>query len=435
MTNRVTVGSGGIGAADRIGPGLDLAASGLIDYLAFDCLAERTLALAQIRRLQDETSGYDDRIPDIIGGLEDFLRRGGRLVGNFGAANPAAAGQVAVQALRKAGLEGTRVGVVLGDDVRDAVIEHDVDLPEMHCRVHDVSDRLVSANAYIGAEPIVELLEEGCQVVLGGRIADPSVYVGPICHQLGWSLDDWERVGTATLVAHLLECGIGRGGKTDPLAEPGYPLASVDDDGTVEISKLEGTDGRIDTMAVKLHLGYEVHDPAAYLTPDVSVDFSHVWARQLGPDRVAVGGARGNPRPETLKVLCGLDLGWKVVAEVSYGGRGCVDRARTAADVTRRRLEPVWDQISDWRADVHGVDALFGDRLPRGGEPPDARLRLAFRCGSRQAADATVQAGNQLYSAARGGGGVTVQVTPAIGVTPGFLPRASVPLTREVIIA
>ena len=183
--------------------------------------------------------------------------------------------------MRKDGFDGIRVGVVRGDDVREAVLERNVALPELGCRVADVESKLVSANTYIGAEPIAELLAADCRIVLGGRIADPSVYVGPICHELGWSLDDWDRVGTATLVAHLLECGIGRGDRTDPLSEPGYPMATISDDGQIEITKLPGTDGRIDTKAVKLHLGYEVHDPAAYLTPDVAVDFTQVWAREL----------------------------------------------------------------------------------------------------------------------------------------------------------
>jgi hypothetical protein len=435
ITKPVTIGSGGIGAGDRIEPGFELAASGRIGYLAFDCLAERTLALAQIRRLQDESQGYDERLPEIIGGLTDFLKGGGRLVGNFGAANPEAAAAAAAASLRKEGFEGTRVGVVRGDDVREAVLDQNIALPEFGCRVADVETKLVSANAYIGAEPIVELLAADCQIVLGGRIADPSVYVGPICHELGWSLDDWDRVGTATLVAHLLECGIGRGDRTDPLREPGYPMATIGGDGQIEITKLPGTDGRIDVKAVKLHLGYEVHDPAAYLTPDVSVDFTQVWARELAPDRVTIGGARGRPRPDTLKVLVGLDLGWKVVAEISYGGRGCVERARTAAQVTLHRLDPVWSEISDHRVDVHGVDALFGRSLPRHDEPPDVRLRVAFRCDSRRATEAAVQAGGQLYSAARGGGGVTVDVKPAIGVTPGFLPRSAVPLSVGVVVA
>jgi hypothetical protein len=430
----IVIGSGGIGAADRIEPGLDLADSGLIDYLSFDCLAERTLALAQIRRLADASSGYDDRVPDIVAGLAGFFRAGKRLVGNFGAANPDGAALAATGALRKAGLDGTLVGVIRGDECRQAVLDHDIALPEMGCRVSDMESRLVSAHAYIGAEPIVELLAEGCQVVIGGRIADPSVYVGPICHELGWALDDWDKVATATLVAHLLECGIGRGGKVDPLAEPGYPMATVTDAGDVEITKLAGTDGRIDATAVKLHLGYEVHDPSAYLTPDISVDFSHVWVTDLGDNRVRVGGARGNPRPETLKVLVGLDLGWKVVAEVSLGGRGCVERAGIAAEITRRRLEPVWDQISDSRTDIHGYNALFGAQL-QGGYPADVRLRVAFRCDTREAADAAARAGNQLYSAAKGGGGVVVHVTPAIGVTPGLLPRAAVPLQTEVVPA
>lgn len=430
----ITIGSGGIGAADRIGPALELAASGRVDYLAFDCLAERTLALAQIRRRQDASSGYDDRLPEIISGLAGFFRDGRRLVGNFGAANPDAALGAAVLALREAGLAGTRVGVIRGDDVRQAVVDHNVELPEFGGTVRDIGERLVSANAYIGADPIVELLEQDCQVIIGGRLADPSVYVGPVCHELGWPLDDWDRVGTATLLAHLLECGVGRGGSADRLSEPGYPLATVTADGSITIGKLAGTGGRIDPTAVKLHLGYEVHDPSAYLTPDVAVDFSEVWVESTGPDEVRVGGAVGRPRPDTLKVLVGIDLGWKVVAEISYGGRECVERAELAAAVTRQRLEGVWGDITDHRADIHGRNALFGKQL-QGAELPEARLRVAFRCATREAADAATNAGNQLYSAARGGGGVVVQVVPAIGVTPAFLPRAAVPLETEVVRA
>jgi len=243
VARSVAIGSGGIGAADNIEPALDLAASGEISYLAFDCLAERTLALAQVRRMRDPSSGYDERLPTIVAGIAGFLRSGGRLVGNFGAANPGAAGTAAIDALRKEGLHGTRVGVVHGDDVKDAVLDRDVALPELGCRVSDIEERLVSAHAYIGAEPIVELLTCDCQVILGGRIADPSVYVGPICHELNWALDDWDRVGTATLVAHLLECGIGRGERDDALREPGYPLAIIDQDGSTEITKLPGTEG------------------------------------------------------------------------------------------------------------------------------------------------------------------------------------------------
>lgn len=430
----ITIGSGGIGAADRIGPALQLADSGRVKYLAFDCLAERTLALAQIRFSEDPSTGYDDRVPALVRGLGPFLRSGSRLVGNFGAANPDGAVGAAVSTLREAGMSGTKVGVIRGDEVRAAVLEHDVELPEFGGTAADVADRLVSAHAYIGADPIVELLEQDCDIIIGGRIADPSVYVGPICHELGWQLDDWDRVGTATLVAHLMECGVGRGGSSAGLAEPGYPIATVSGDGEVSITKLPGTGGRIDSTAVKLHLGYEVHDPRAYLTPDVSVDFSQVWVEETGPDSVRVGGAQGHARPDQLKVLVGLDLGWKVVAEISYGGRNCVERAQRAAAVTKKRLEEVWPDIADHRIDIHGRNALYGKQLT-GGQLPDARLRLAFRCSTREAANAAVQAGNQLYSAGRGGGGVVVNITPAVGVTPAFLPRSAVSLETEVVAA
>src|SRR4051794_24730488 len=188
----ITIGSGSIGEGDRIGPGVSLAMSGLVDYMGFDVLAERTLAIAERRRVADESAGQDERMGEFVSAYADYLGKGGRMVGNFGAANPDAAARDAVAALRKAGLDGIKVGVIRGDDVYKAVMEQNVELAERGCRAGDPEAKVVSAHAYIGADPVVELLEQNAQVVIGGRLSDPSVFVGPICHHLGWSLDDWD---------------------------------------------------------------------------------------------------------------------------------------------------------------------------------------------------------------------------------------------------
>ncbi|MBW3668284.1 MAG: DUF1446 domain-containing protein [Actinobacteria bacterium] len=417
------IGSGSIGEGDRIGPGVALAESGLVRYMGFDCLAERTLALAEARRVEDEATGQDERMGEFVERYLGFLGSGGKMVGNFGAANPDAAVADAVTALRGAGLSGTPVGVVRGDDVIDAVLEHDVYLPERGCTARAEKARIVSAHAYIGADTIVHLLDEGARLVIGGRIADASVFVGPICHELGWALDDWDRVAVATLAGHLLEGGAGR-------TLDAYPMAVVSDDG-VEITRQPGT-GPVPVDSVKRAVAHEVHDPATYLTPDVVADFTDVVATQAAPDRVRFTGARGAPKPESYKVLVALDLGWKLVAEISLGGHGCVDRARATEGLMRRFLEPFASDIDEMRFDIHGVNALFGAQHG-GGTPADVRLRMAVRCPSREAVDAVTFEANQMWLS--GGGGLTRTVERAIGVTPALLPRTHVPLETEVVVA
>lgn len=439
MTKRISIGSGSAWSDDRLDWAAELADSGLVDYMAFDCLAERTMALAQIRRLNDETTGQDQRIPELMRRFAGFLTRGGKMVGNFGAANPAAAADDVLRGLKANAVSGVRVGVIHGDDVLDHVLHQDLELPEMGTSAAAIKSQIVSANAYIGAEPIVELLHEGAQFILGGRIADPSLYVGPIAYELGWELDDWDRMGAATLVAHLLECGVhGTGGNyVDPpyrvldLVRLGFPMAHVTDTESI-ITKLDGTGGAVDLGTMKTQLAYEIHDPTAYLTPDSTADFSHVEIEEIGPDRVRVSGATGRPRPDTLKVLVGVDQGWKVVTEISYGGPGCVDRARLAGDVVAARLEPYEGSIDEIRYEMHGLNTLFGNQL-EGGEPTEVRLRIAARCDDRATADVVAFESQYLWQGPAGAGGISTQMARAIGVTPALLPRDDVKLVTEVI--
>ena len=229
---------------------------------------------------------------------------------------------------------------------------------------------------------------------------------------MGWALDEWDKMGTATMVAHLLECGTHATGGNyvdppyrvlDDIVHLGFPLAHVSDDELI-ITKLEGTGGAVDIGTMKTQLAYEIHDPAAYLTPDSTADFSHVWVEEIGPDRVRVGGATGRPRPDKLKVLVGVDEGWKVVTEISYGGPGCVERAQLGAEVVAKRLEPFQSGIDEIRYDFHGMSALFEGQVP-GGDPAEVRLRVAARCDDRETADAVAFEGQFLWMGPAGGGG------------------------------
>src|SRR5689334_8601882 len=286
----LVIGSGSAYANDRLAPAAAMADSGRVTYIGFDCLAERTMALAHVRRRRNPAAGQDERIGRLVPLLRGYLASGGRVVGNFGAANPDAAVGDFVSGLRAVGLPGVRLGVIRGDDVLDLVRERDAELPELGTTVGALGDRVVSANAYIGAEPIVDCLREDAQITVGGRLADPSLFVGPICHELGWSLDDWDAVGHATMVGHLLECGVHSTGGNfeDPpyrvVPDPhrlGFPLAEVSADSAV-VTKLDGTGGAVDEMTMKTQLYYEIHDPAVYLTPDVTADFTGIEVHDLG---------------------------------------------------------------------------------------------------------------------------------------------------------
>jgi hypothetical protein len=443
LAGRISIGCGSAYAEDRVPPTVALAETGLVDYMAFDCLAERTLALAQVRKLSDPKQGQDRRIPRFMDGLAPYLRRGGKVTANWGAANIDAALDDVLAGLKRAGVSGVRIGVIRGDDVRDMVIERDLELKEIGETARSMGDRLISANAYIGGDSIVDMLGEGAQIVFGGRIADPSLFVAPICYEMDWDIRrDWDRVGAATLVGHLLECGIhGSGGNFE---DPPYrtvpnphdlaqPYGVVGDD-FMEISKTPGTGGAINAMVAKTQLAYEIHDPARYLTPDVTADFTNATVEEVGENRVRVGGATGRERPGTLKVLVGVDLGWKAVGEISYGGPGCVERARRGEEILRKRIEPLAAEITELRVDFHGMSALFGDQI-KNGHPTEVRMRMAARCSGKAVAEALVHEVEWMYFGPAGGGGVALSVVPAIGVTPAFLPREDLRIECEVVTA
>jgi len=440
MSKVVTIGGGLAGGPDKLGPGIAVANSGRVSWMGLDCLSERSLALGQVRRNADPTQGHWERIPEFLDGYGQFLMTGGRVVTNFGVANVEAAREAVIAGARKRGFDGLVFGFVHGDNVLDMAIKRDLELPEMGGRCSDYGDQVISANAYIGAEPIVHLLEQGANLVVGGRIADPSLFVAPICFELDCGLDDWSKVGNATVAGHILECGTMATGAnySDPpyrivrnQVEFGAPLAEVSESEVI-FTKLEGTGGLVDSGVAKSQLYYEVHDPSAYLTPDVTADFSDLSVEEIAEDRVRVTGGTGRERPLSLKVLVGLDLGWKSVGEISFGGSGCLDRMREAKELIQARLEPFQSEINEITFGAHGYDVLFGRPLTLN-EPTEVRFRVAARCATRECATAVADEVFQLHWGPVASGGAISNIVPAIGVTQAFLPRRDVKLETEII--
>ena len=288
-------------------------------FLIFETLAERTLAIAQRLRLEDPDLGYSPYLERYVEPvLGPAYRSGVRIVSNFGAANPMAAGRKIQQIAEAQGLGGLKIGVVEGDSLRDANADADILALDIIEGLAPPGGGLLAANAYLGGGPICEALDRGADVVVTGRCADPALVVGPAMHTFGWRQGEDDRIAAATLAGHLIECGAQVTGAyfADPgykdvpdLARVGFPIAEITADARVTITKPAGTGGAVTARTVKEQLLYEVHDPAAYLTPDVTLDLSNVRVRETGPDRVAIEGARGHAAPAQLKATLSFDGG------------------------------------------------------------------------------------------------------------------------------
>jgi len=420
-----------------------LVACGGPSVLIFETLAERTLALAQLAREADPDGGYEPLLADLLQPvLADCLRHGIRIVGNFGAANPRGAARRVREVARALGTRLPRIAVVDGDDLsgpahRDA----------LRACLGAAADGLeiASANAYLGAEAIAQALREGADIVVTGRVADPSLTVGPAMAHFGWATDDWDRIARATMAGHLLECGaqVCGGYYADPglkdvpdLARVGYPIAELDADGGCVITKADATGGVVDEHTVKEQLLYELHDPSAYLTPDVVADIGDATVEAIGPDRVRLAGVRGRPRPDTLKVNVFHHQGWLAEGEISYAGRGAEARARLAADVLRARLAG----CGPLRVDLIGVTSVFGDdagrwlQAHRPGDARDVRLRVAMNHVDRAVAERLPREVTALYTCGpAGGGGVRTGLRARLGTVSCAVPRALAPATLEFV--
>ena len=423
----VRIGAGAGFAGDRIDPAVELARDGCLDYLVFECLAERTIALAQLAKRQGRSAGFDPLLRARMEAVLSFCARNGtRIVTNMGAANPEAAARETISIARALGLSGMRVAWVSGDDVLSLLADHGSANPR---------EQLVSANAYLGVEPILDCLRNGARIVITGRVADPSLFLAPMVYEFGWALDDWHRLGQGTAVGHLLECaGQLTGGY---IADPGYkdfsdldrlgfPIAEIEETGEALLTKLAGSGGALTIRNCKEQILYEVQDPSRYLTPDVIADFSTIRFTELGADRVRVSGARGGERPITLKISTGFYAGFIAEGQISYAGPGALSRARLARQILEKRLH--WIAAGDFRLDFIGIDSMHGAVLSESDcEPYEVRLRAAGRFFDENDAYRLMHEVESLYvNGPAGGGGVAASLRENIAMDATQLPRDSV---------
>jgi len=325
---------------------------------------------------------------------------------------------------------------VLGDDLRETMQADDI------CRLaaengHTIDpSKLVAANAYLGAAGIAGALGNGAEVVVTGRVADPALALGPLLHAFGWQFDDWDRLACGTVAGHLLECGaqVTGGYYMDPGAKDvdrpediGYPIAEIDVTGGFVLTNPAGTGGSVSLRTVREQLLYEIHDPSAYLTPDVVLDVCAVTLQQAANDRVQVSGGRGKPRPKTLKATICHDGGWLGEGEISYAGPNAEARGRQAIDILRKRVARLRDVQTHF--DLIGVSSVFNDAASshlatRSGSSNDVRVRAAFSAGEVEDVRRAVREVEGLYTAGpAAGGGVRLSVTPLLASASVYVPR------------
>ena len=430
----IRVGTGAGFSDDRFEPARDLAERGAVDYLVFECLAERTIARETLARLKQPDAGYTPYLVERFEAVLPACRKGNvRVVTNMGAANPISAARAVRKVAQSLGLGDMPVAVVTGDDVADVIRAHpQLSLMESGDPVESLLPRMAAANAYLGADVIRDALETGAPVVMTGRVADPSMFVGALMHGHGWSYDDYPKLAAGTLAGHLMECAaqltggcfIDPGKKdADDAVNIGFPYADVGRDGSLVLGKLEDSGGRLDVQTCTEQALYEMHDPASYITPDCVLDITDVSFEQESRHRVRAVGARARPRTTHYKVVIGYHDGYIGEGEVAYAGPNALARAKLAEHIVRERLKLRGFTYPEIRVDYIGMSSLHGMGEGRP-EPYEVRLRVAARSPDRKAAQAVGFEVRTLHvNGPSGGGGGTNALREVMGVKSVLLPR------------
>jgi hypothetical protein len=436
----IRVGTGAGFSDDRIEPAVDLAERGKIDYLVFECLAERTIARENLTRLKDPEKGYTPYLVERFQAvLPACVENNIRIVTNMGAANPAGAARAVRREAKALGINDLPVAVITGDDVAE-IVRKNPQLPLMEdgSPVEALIPRMASANVYLGADVIRDGLATGAPVVMTGRVADPSLFVGTMLHGLGWSYDDYPRLAVGTLAGHMMECAAqltggcfidpGKKDCDDPV-NIGFPYADVTADGQLTLGKLDDSGGRLDVQTCTEQVLYEMHDPTRYITPDCILDITDVEFKPESKHRVRAIGAKARPRTPTYKVVVGYHDGYIGEGEVGYAGPNALARAKLAEHIVRERLKKRGLSYPEIRVDYIGMSSLHRMNEAGGGrpEPYEVRLRIAARSPDRKTAAAVGFEIRTLHvNGPSGGGGGSNALREVLAVKSILIPRSMV---------
>jgi hypothetical protein len=451
MREKIRIASGQGFWGDMIDAPVRQVEGGPIDYLMLDYLAEVTMSIMQKQRARDPNAGYArDFVPLMRQILPACVERRIRVVTNAGGVNPHGCAVAVRDVARELGLR-VRIATVTGDDIMDRLddlLARGIELRNMDtgAPLATVRDRVQSANAYLGAWPLVEALRRGAQVVIAGRATDTGLTLAPMIYEFDWKEDDWDRLAAGTIAGHIIECGAQCSGgncqyqwQTIPdLANVGYPIVEAYPDGTFIVTKHEGTGGRVSVQTVKEQLVYEMGDPREYITPDCIADFTTIRLEDAGPDRVRVFGIKGRPCTDQLKVSISYFAGYKAVGTLVYAWPDAYEKAKAADAILRARLERLGLKFDQILTEYVGVNATHG---PLAGEPPpdipEVQLRVGVRGQDRAAVERFTKEIAPLIltgpPAVTGFAGGRPKVEEVIAYWPSLIPKSEIEPRVELI--
>jgi len=395
MKETVRVASGQGFWGDLLTAPVDQVRGGPIDYLMLDYLAEVTMSIMQKQRARDPRAGYArDFVTLMREILPDCIEKNIKVLSNAGGVNVPGCAEALRQSAVDLGFAGrVKIGIVTGDDILsrlDEFIDRGVKITNMETGepLSDVRDRIQSANVYLGAEPLVEALKGGAQIVVGGRLTDTGLTLAPLAYEFDWSFSDWDKIAAGTIAGHIIECGAQASGgncqyewqSIPDLANVGFPIVEASPSGEFVVTKHNGTGGRVSVQSVKEQLLYEMGDPKSYITPDVVADFSSIHLADAGADRVRVFGIKGAPKTESYKVSIAYSAGWKAVGTLVYAYPDAYAKAKAADKILRSRLDRLGLKFDVILTEFVGVNATHGHLA---GEPPADIPEVQLRFGVR----------------------------------------------------
>jgi hypothetical protein len=372
-TVRVAGGQGFWG--DLLTAPIDQVRKGPIDYLMLDYLAEVTMSIVQKQKLRDPKAGYARDFVSLMQEiLPDCVAKNIKVLSNAGGVNVPGCAAAIRDVARELGLSGkVKIGVVTGDDILgqlDDFLAQGVEINSMDdgTPLSTIRDRVQSANVYLGAAPLVEALDTGANIIVGGRLTDTGLTLAPLMHEFGWAFDDWNRVAAGTIAGHIIECGAQVSGgncqykwqEIPDMANIGFPIVEVSPNGEFIVTKHEGTGGRVNVPSVTEQLLYEMGDPKAYITPDVVADFSSINLADAGTDKVRVFGIEGNPNTDFYKVSIAYQDGYKSVGTLVYAWPDALEKAKAADRILRERLDNLGLKFDLILTEFVGVNATHG---------------------------------------------------------------------------
>jgi hypothetical protein len=440
---KIRIGAGAGYAGDRIEPAIEIMEKGNLDYIIFECLAERTIAIGQLQKINNPSKGYNElleyRMKKI---LPVWAEKKVKVITNMGSANPLAAAKVVKKLAEDMGIKGLKIAAVLGDDIFNSIEKYmDNEVLETGDKLETIKSQIISANAYIGVEGIIEALKNNADIIITGRVADPSLTVAPLMFEFGWEKDNFAALGRGTLAGHLLECGgqVTGGYFADPgykdvpdLWNLGFPIAEISEDGEIVVTKLEEAGGMVTPATCKEQMIYEIHDPSQYYTPDVIADFSNVTMEEIGKDKVLVKGATGKAKTGLFKVSVGYKDCYIGEGEISYGGSGAYERAKLAGEVIEKRLKLVGVPVEELRIDFIGVNSLYKNSISNSINEgrvdfKEVRLRIAARTLNKEDAKIIGNEVEALYTnGPAGGGGVAKNIKEIVSIASVFVPEEDI---------